>query len=72
MINTTEEKQPDDGKNNPNQHAYHSAFPTIEAIQAGRQQDQLSTTSAGNPKVASEAVEAHFQMRLDDMKAEMQ
>eukprot|EP00957_Ditylum_brightwellii_P212219 15367097-Ditylum_brightwellii.AAC.1 len=71
MVNTTEEKQLDGENNNPNQQANNSAFPPISPMQAGRQKEQ-STISAGNPKGASDAIEAHFQKQLEDMKAEMQ
>eukprot|EP00957_Ditylum_brightwellii_P188934 14382367-Ditylum_brightwellii.AAC.1 len=60
MVNTTEEKQPDGENNNPNQPANYTASPPIVQQQTGQQKDQ-STIPTGNPKGASNAIEAHFQ-----------
>eukprot|EP00957_Ditylum_brightwellii_P029045 2194374-Ditylum_brightwellii.AAC.1 len=70
MVNTTEEKQPNGEYNNPNHPVNYINFPPLVQQQKGQNKDQPTITT-GTPMGESDAIEAHFQRKLDKMKAEM-
>eukprot|EP00957_Ditylum_brightwellii_P022078 1665572-Ditylum_brightwellii.AAC.1 len=63
----TEKKQPNGEYNHQSHQANYTEFPPLTQQETGHNMSQPATT----PKGGSDAIEAHFRKKLEDMKSEM-